>query len=452
MQVFKIYKDDIKDRMDPIYHRYSKSSILKPNYDFVKLESLLKQKPQYGANERAIEFKDNAVRYIRITDIDEYGNLRDDSLMSVENVDDKYILSDGDILFARSGATAGKALLYRSHMPKSVFAGYLIRFVFDETKVDPEFIFYYTQLSFYKQWVESIQRAAGQPNINSEEFKSLSIPLPPLEKQKEVIEIMSSAYKAKENKEKEAKKLLNGINSYVLEQIGLELPVEKSISTYIVNSDDLRSNRIDPYYYKPIFFAFEKQLKASRYKIEPFSNHIETLINGYDHRSFEESGTPYLKVSNIRPYKIDLKKTFYIDTKSNPISKDILLKSGNLLLTRKGTYGVAVSIKEDNEHVICSEIFKVVLKSNASADFLEIILNSSIGQIQFDRNKIGAIMGSLSQDAVKSILIPVPPKEIQESIIKQVHNILSQVEKLNIEAVELMEKAKEKVETLLFKI
>ncbi len=74
---------------------------------------------------------------------------------------------------------------------KSIFAGYLIRFVIDYTKANPDYIFSYMQCRFYKEWVNAIQRTVAQPNINAREYKSLKIPLPPLEKQIQIAEHIS---------------------------------------------------------------------------------------------------------------------------------------------------------------------------------------------------------------------------------------------------------------------
>ncbi|MCZ9957095.1 hypothetical protein [Brachyspira hyodysenteriae] len=67
----------------------------------------------YGANETASDYnKPDDIRYIRITDIDEYGRLKNDTLKTAKNINTKYILNDNDFLFARSGSV-GKTLLYK---------------------------------------------------------------------------------------------------------------------------------------------------------------------------------------------------------------------------------------------------------------------------------------------------------------------------------------------------
>jgi restriction endonuclease S subunit len=188
-KIFMAKINELKDRFDPIMVLY-KRNIIKYKYKTEYLGNLLKYEPQYGANESGKTRLSNDIpRYIRITDIDEYGLLKEDIGVTAENIDPKYILKNNDILFARSGSV-GKTYIHKTNVINypCFFAGYLIRFVFDEEKINPDYIFAFTQLEIYKKWILAIQRIAAQPNINIEEYKSLKIPVPPLEKQIEIAE------------------------------------------------------------------------------------------------------------------------------------------------------------------------------------------------------------------------------------------------------------------------
>ena len=78
----------------------------------------------------------------------------------------------------------------------------------------------------------------------------------------------------------------------------------------------------------------------------------------------------------------------------------------------------AVALEKDYDYVISSEVFYIELNDKSiNPKFLEIFFNSKIGQAQFDKNKIGAIMGSLSQEAIRDLKIPFPNKETQNEIV-----------------------------------
>ncbi len=185
---FVVYAGEIEGRVDPLYMRnISHIKNLKTPYPLTPLGKLLIEKPQYGANERAVDGNpETDIRYIRITDIDDYGNLLDD-WKTAEAIQPKYLLEENDVLFARSGSV-GRAFVYKIELGRAIFAGYLIRFKLDSTRINPLFILYYSLTKIYKLWVQSIQRTAAQPNINSREFQSLEIPLPPLDVQNRIVE------------------------------------------------------------------------------------------------------------------------------------------------------------------------------------------------------------------------------------------------------------------------
>lgn len=160
----------------------------------IPLKSISVLGPQYGANLKAVSPSGRGVRYVRITDIDDFGQLRSDSVAEPdgEALDD-YILLEGDLLLARTGATVGKTYRYQAVDGKCAFAGYLIRFRPDVRVVSSNYLSYYFQTKEYWAWIQSKKRVAAQPNINGAEYASLEIPLPPLREQNRIIELLDEA-------------------------------------------------------------------------------------------------------------------------------------------------------------------------------------------------------------------------------------------------------------------
>ena len=182
------------------------------------LGNLILKNPQYGANEEALDFADGDIRYIRITDIDDFGNLKDSEKKTAKTIEDKYLLHENDILFARSGSV-GRCYIHKKTSQPAIFAGYLIRFVLNEKLVNSDYLFYYCNSSIYKYWVESIQRPAVQANINSTEYKSLKIPLPPLSKQQEIAEHIQRIRAQAKQLQAEAEQILTDAKAQVEKMI-----------------------------------------------------------------------------------------------------------------------------------------------------------------------------------------------------------------------------------------
>ena len=139
-------------------------------------------------NAAASDF-DGEKKYLRITDIDDQTReFRTDDLSSpdINNpIDDRYLLKEGDILFARTGASVGKTYLYKASDGKTYYAGFLIRaHVSDEA--DAGFIFQSTLTERYKQFVLLTSQRSGQPGINAQEYSDLLLPLPSLMEQRRI--------------------------------------------------------------------------------------------------------------------------------------------------------------------------------------------------------------------------------------------------------------------------
>lgn len=147
-------------------------------WEVKKLGEIALEKMSYGSGASAVPYNQK-IRYIRITDIDELGCLKKD-IVSPNICEDKYLLSDGDILFARSGATVGKTFLFKSTYGSCIYAGYLIRLRPNTQIVIPEYVYHYTKTHYYRSFIESNQRVVAQPNINAQQYSSLKLPLPPL--------------------------------------------------------------------------------------------------------------------------------------------------------------------------------------------------------------------------------------------------------------------------------
>ena len=171
----------------PVNNKYS--------YEVSTLKDIAVKPLAYGATASAVDY-DGETRYVRITDITDDGALNND-VKSASKVDEKYLLNDGDILLARTGATVGKTCRYRKSYGRAIFAGFLIRLVPDISKVLPDYLFQFTKSDYYWDFVKTAQHVVAQPNINAQEYGELQILIPPLEKQQEYVDFVKQSDKSK---------------------------------------------------------------------------------------------------------------------------------------------------------------------------------------------------------------------------------------------------------------
>jgi type I restriction enzyme S subunit len=149
------------------------------DWDVWKWKHTLLSPMAYGANEAALDDDVKNPRYIRITDMNSDGSLRDDTFKSLPlEAAKNHLLKDGDILVARTGATVGKSFLYKDKLGAACFAGYLIRARINKNIVDPEFVSWYLQSDQYWKYISSSQIQATLQNVSAEKYGDMEIAIP----------------------------------------------------------------------------------------------------------------------------------------------------------------------------------------------------------------------------------------------------------------------------------
>jgi restriction endonuclease S subunit len=160
-------------------------------WEVKRIKYLVTEPLKYGANEAA-ELNDSELpRYIRITDIKDDGNLREETFRSLpEETATPYLLSEGDILFARSGATVGKTFRYEHTWGRAAYAGYLIRARLDDRHSKSRFIHFFTMSKYYWDWLFSNLIQATIQNVSAERYANLFVPVPQLREQTAIINFL----------------------------------------------------------------------------------------------------------------------------------------------------------------------------------------------------------------------------------------------------------------------
>ena len=443
------------NRWDPKYINYQKRTKFF-RYKPVELKKLILQEPMYGANEPSCERKSiKEPRYIRITDIDEFGNLKDEIGVTAKVIEKKYFLNENDLLFARSGATVGKTYIHKKKDYDCFFAGYLIKFVIDESKVDPNFIFYYTQLDIYKEWVKAIQRTSAQPNINAEEYKSLPIPLPPKTIQRKIIQKMENAYKQKEKAEQKAQELLNSIDDYILKELGIELPKieEKDIKqrVFIRKWSEVSGNRWDSEYYSSKYYI--KHLILNKQKNLVMLKDIATIFQGVSKNEVKGSSFILLKVKNILSgNSIDYNNVEFI----KDVPKEKLLLKGDIITPFIGEaikqFKFSVFDNLENKYTVDNNTGIIrINKQNVEPNYVCEILNSVLVRWQIEQQIGGGGVPFIGASGAKKIKIPLPNIDKQRKIVNRIHKMREEANKLTEQALENLENTKKEIEKMLLK-
>jgi type I restriction enzyme S subunit len=163
-------------------------------WELIPMGRLLVNSPDYGVNAAAVPYSEKLPKYIRITDISDNGDYLREKQVSVDlEPTPENFLNEGDVVLARTGASVGKSYRYRKEDGRLVFAGFLIRVRPIQKRLNSTYLANFLTTDQYWKWVATTSARSGQPGINSVEFASLAIPLPPaFAEQQKIAECLNS--------------------------------------------------------------------------------------------------------------------------------------------------------------------------------------------------------------------------------------------------------------------
>lgn len=454
-KIFIVNRSEIEGRLDPKMALYNRR-VQNWSYPKVRLKDLLLCKPQYGAAESGITRTDiKSPRYIRITDIDEYGLISHNDLGATANtIEDQYILHDSDLLIARSGATVGKAYIHKECPYPCFFAGYLIRFVINTQKALPDYVFAFTQTNTYKEWVNAIQRPSGQPNINAEEYQSLEIPLPPPNIQNEIVSIIQTAYSEKKRKEFEAQQLLDSIDTYLLDELGVSLQEHHTglkDRMFVVNFCEANGERLDPMFYTSQFRNIVAKLHENTVckrlgQIVHFSTEI------WNQKDYYEKEFPYIEIGAINIPHGKIEDVSFIPIEQAPSRAKVIVRTGDIIIsTTRPDRGAIIKITENENLYIASTGFSVIrnVDNNINPDYLLAVLRHRLILMQMRQRSTGGNYPAITQEELSKIIIPILSLSKQLEIVEHISAIRKQAKVLQEEGIAILEQAKKEVERLI---
>lgn len=451
-KIFIVKRSEIEGRLDPkmaLYNQESHST----QYHKIQLKKLLLKAPQYGAGESGVTRKSyQEPRYIRITDIDSNGIVNSKELgATANNIEDKYILNDGDILFARSGATVGKTYLHKTKPYMCFYAGYLIRFVVNTSLILPEYLFAYTQLPIYKKWIAAIQRPSAQPNINAEEYQSLEIPLPNLDIQHYICNIIKNGYLTKQKKEAEAQKLLDSIDGYILNELGITMPksdLNLKERIFFCNFKQATGGRLDPKFNNQ--WQKLKSLQCNYPKVTLADVVFNSGQYGANETAidYKEGDTRYIRITDIDDLGC-LKENNKVTCKN--IEQNYMLHKNDLLFARSGSVGKCYIHKRISEPAIFAGylIRFIINAAIINPDYLFYYCNCSLYKYWVDTIQRPTVQANINSEEFRQIIIPLPPMAKQQEIADHITALRHQAAQLQQEGKEALEKAKQEVEQMI---
>lgn len=376
----------------------------------------------YGVSESAKST--GKYKLLRITDIQ--NNQVDWDTVPFTNFDankvSSYILCNGDILFARTGATVGKSYLIKKLTQKAIYASYLIR-VQTFNLVIPEYVKLFFESDYYWAQIELNSVGIGQPNVNGTILGSLNIPLPPLSEQKRIvieIERWLSLINVIEENKVDLQTAIKQAKSKIL-----ELAIHGKLVPQDPNDEPASEllKRINPKAEITCDNGHSKKLPQGW--IICRLGEICKVENGYAFSSdeYKPFGTPLVRISNIVNDKIDLSSCVFVQ---EDVEEKFIVSKGDLLIAMSGATTGKMGVYSKNEISYLNQRvgnIKILNKDLLLPEYRNYFMISKMDDIL--KLAYGGAQPNISAKVISSFLFPLPPIAEQQRIVAKIEELFS---------------------------
>lgn len=370
-----------------------------------RLEDIAEE-TEYGLTESAEPYDPDKPRYIRTQDFDDFGGLKHDSRASLSREKAKDgLLEKGDMLFARSGsvgASLGKTFLYEPDYGECCFGGYSIRHRLQKDGINLKYISQYTLSEQYWDWIRRRAKTTAQSNINTGEYGSLLLPIPPLNEQRKTATVLHNVDQAILRTKKiigQTERIQKGVRqdvfSHGIDESGkLRTEGDQYQETYLgVIPDDWELRRVDT-----------------------LCSHV--IDCPHSTPEYTNNGILVVRTSEIEDGRFDPTEAPRVSEEGyqERISR-LEPKPGDVIFTREAPIGEAFKIPEGMKLCLGQRLMQLRPKEGVlHPDFLVELLYSDIMQSWFERSARGSTSKHINVEDVERLKIPIPSLAEQHRI------------------------------------
>ncbi|MEA1956369.1 MAG: restriction endonuclease subunit S, partial [Campylobacterota bacterium] len=402
--------------------------------------------------------KDNTnYRYLRI------GNINWDSTLDYDNF--KYIseelymklkhyeIHNNDLLLAIVGATIGKcSLLNIPNNDKIILTENCAKIKITDYAVLPHYLLFLLQSNFVQKQIQLNYVQTTLPKLGLDRVLSLYLPtFPSKKRQQELLDIYQSAFLLKKQKEKQAKDLLDSIDTYLLDELGITLQeIDNSLEKRIfkVNLSDISGGRYDAEAFLPYYEKIYQCIDKSKYQKQTLSCIVSKINRRFT--AIENKEYDYIQLGSIGRDNSEVEKPLKIKLPDIPSRAQQIVKTNEILFSiANPQWGNHILVKEVNNNFIASSGF-IILDSNENNNYITEILRSNLYKKLYEKYLTGSgLFLNISTKDLLSIKIPLPSIEKQNEIAKHIQTIRDNAKQLKFEATQDLENAKLKVEKMI---
>jgi restriction endonuclease S subunit len=274
---------------------------------------------------------------------------------------------------------------------------------------------------------------------------------------KRILQITKKVIAQKQENEVEAHKLLDSVDDYLLNELGIKLPIppENTLSHRIFHTTirNISGKRIDPAFHQTYFHELIDAISNSTYNCRKLGTEINEINYGTSfNNEYVEKGVPLLRIRDLRRNEIVLDKVVYLPETARKLLGNCFVKAGDFLMSRSGTIGVVSIVNKEIDGFAFGSFmirFNLRQESLLNKEFLSYYLNCKLLIKLIERDKIGAVQGNITIPIIKALLVVIPPKEKQQEIADHITMLRYLAQLLKDKNKELLLKAGKEIEVIL---
>lgn len=413
------------------------------DFSLYKLKYLLSSPLCYGANESGTLYSDILPRYIRITDISPNGTLKNSGMLSLdESSAQNYMLHEGDILFARSGATVGKSFIYHNYYGRAAYAGYLIKASFNRL-VLPEFVYYYTCSSAYEIWKNSIFIQSTIQNIGADRYSNLPISVPnSIDKQLRIVRYLN-----------------NFCSKFDAIIYNLQTSIEdyKKLKQAVITQAIIKGVRGEREM-KDSGVAWIGEIPAE-WSITKIKSGVTKIGSGKTPsggaETYTDSGVIFLRSQNVYDCTLNLESPTYISPEVDATMKstrvlpdDVLLNITGGSIGRCSIVPKTLGLANVNQHVCIIRTNPLIFLPK----YMQYFWVSTLGHLAIDLYQTGGNREGMSADAIRNTPIPYAPLNEQKEIADYLDAKCAEIDGLIAKKEQLVKELESYKKSLIYEV
>lgn len=231
----------------------------------------------------------------------------------------------------------------------------------------------------------------------------------------------------------------------LMNSVGSILAPAESVSVRNISTSFYTTGRLDAEYYQPKYDILFDELKKFSCKRLGGPNGIVNIKKSIEPGSeaYTEDGIPFVRISDISKFGIsepDIK--LRSDIIPNP--EVLFPPKDTILLSKDGSVGIAYKVEATMPIITSGALLhlKVRDKTEVLPDYLTLVLNSPVVQLQAERDSNGAIIQHWKPSEIENVIIPILDMDTQKEIAAKVQEAFA----LRKQSKQLLEYAKQAVE------